>query len=132
MRRWPAYVLLLVIATVGASVPMHGQTLQASDQKPPAFEVASIKPSAVTAGSRIGFLPGGRLSATSWVQQLIQVAYGVEDYQVVGGPKWLTSDWYDIEAKAGSAPADRTQMNAMLKSLLTDRFALRLRKERKD
>jgi len=111
---------------------MHGQTLQASDQKPPAFEVASIKPSAVTAGSRIGFLPGGRLSATSWVKQLIQVAYGVEDYQVVGGPKWLTSDWYDIEAKAGNASADRTQMNAMLKSLLTDRFALRLRKERKD
>jgi len=36
----------------------------------------------------------------SWIKQLIQVAYGVEDYQVSGGPGWLTSDRYVIEAKA--------------------------------
>jgi uncharacterized protein (TIGR03435 family) len=98
---------------------------------PPAFEVASIKRSAVQAGSWLRFLPGGRLSATSWVKQLIQVAYGVEDYQVSGGPGWLTSDRYDIEAKAEKADAGRDEMTMMLRSLLADRFKLQLRQEAK-
>src|SRR5271170_6135158 len=72
---------------------------------PPAFEIASVKFSDRQAGSWFRFLPGGRLSATSWIKQAIQVAWGVEDYQVSGGPAWLTSDWYDIEAKATSAEA---------------------------
>jgi uncharacterized protein (TIGR03435 family) len=86
----------------------------------------------VTAGSWIRFLPGGRLSTKSWLKQLIQIAYGVEDYRVVGGPSWLTSDWYDIEAKAASASADRGEMTLMLKSLLSDRFNLRVREELRD
>jgi hypothetical protein len=46
----------------------------------PAFEVASIRPSAIRAGSWFRVLTGGRLSATSWVKQLIQLAYSVQDY----------------------------------------------------
>ena len=98
----------------------------------PAFEVASIKRSDMQAGSWIRYLAGGRLSAMSWIKQLIQVAYGVEDYQVSGGPGWLTSDRYVIEAKAESADAGKTEMNMMLQSLLADRFKLKLRRETKD
>src|ERR1039457_3051481 len=93
-------------------------------QSTPAFEVASVKPSAITAGSWVRFLPGGRLSAASWLKQLIQIAYGVEDYQVSGGPSWLTSQWYEIEAKAANASADRSEMTAMLRSLIEERFKL--------
>src|ERR1700733_11646880 len=71
----------------------------------PAFEVASVKLSDLQAGSSFRFLPGGRFSATSWIKQVIQVAWGVEDYQVSGGPGWIISDRYDIEAKAASADA---------------------------
>lgn len=98
----------------------------------PAFEVASIKRSAMTAGSWFRFLPGGRLSATSWVKQMIQIAYGVEDYQVTGGPGWIVSDWYDIEAKAGNADAGKPEMTEMLQSLLADRFRLKVRRETRD
>jgi hypothetical protein len=37
--------ILLVIATAVTPVQMRGQSLPSSDQKPLAFEVASIKPS---------------------------------------------------------------------------------------
>jgi len=96
------------------------------------FEVASIKPDPRTAGSWVRFLPGGRLEASVWVKYLIQTAYGVEDYQVIGGPGWIGSQWYDIEAKAPHADADRTAMIPMLQSLLADRFQLKLRKEERD
>jgi uncharacterized protein (TIGR03435 family) len=98
----------------------------------PVFEVASVKFSDRQAGSWFRFLPGGRLSATSWIKQAIQVAWGVEDYQVSGGPAWLSSDWYDIEAKAASADATKVDMTLMLRSLLTDRFKLRFHQETKE
>jgi uncharacterized protein (TIGR03435 family) len=98
----------------------------------PAFEVASIKHSNTTAGSWIRYLPGGRLSAESWLKQLIRLAYGVEDYQVSGGPGWLASEWYAIEAKAENAGAGKSEMNLMLQTLLADRFKLQLRREVRD
>jgi bla regulator protein BlaR1 len=98
----------------------------------PAFEIASVKFSDRQAGSWFRFLPGGRLSATSWIEQAIQVAWGVEDYQVSGGPGWLGSDWYDIEAKAALTDATKEDMTLMLRSLLTDRFKLRVHQETKE
>ena len=101
----------------------------AQETAKPQFEVASIKPSDVTAGSWCRFLPGGRLDALSWVKQLIQIAYGVEDYQVTGGPSWLSTQWYDVQAKAPNPDADKAQMSLMLQSLLADRFKLQLRRD---
>jgi uncharacterized protein (TIGR03435 family) len=98
----------------------------------PVFEVASIKRDAAEAGSFIRFLPGGRLSAMSWVKQLIQVAYGVEDYQVSGGPAWVGSERYTIEAKAENASASKGELTAMLRSLLMERFKLVVREESKE
>lgn len=97
----------------------------------PQFEVASVKFDPRTAGSWANFTPG-RLSASSWVKQLIQLAYGVEDYQVAGGPGWLTTDWYDIDARAEKPDAGKTEMIPMLRNLLTDRFKLQLKREDKE
>lgn len=95
------------------------------------FEVASVKASPITAGSWVHFLPGGRLSAASWLKQLIQIAYGVEDFQVSGGPAWLGSQWYEIEARAPSADASPEEMRRMVRALLEERFHLQLRREEK-
>jgi uncharacterized protein (TIGR03435 family) len=54
---------------------------------------------------------------------LILVAYGLQDLQLVGGPPWLTSDLYAIDARAG-ADATRASVRLMLKSLLAERFQL--------
>ena len=99
---------------------------------PLAFEVASVKLSDMPAGSWFRFLPGGRLSAMSWIKQVIQVAYGVEDYQVTGGPGWLSTDRYDIEAKAENGAAGKPEMAVVLQSLLADRFQLKFRRERRE
>jgi uncharacterized protein (TIGR03435 family) len=98
----------------------------------PAFDVASIKLLPEQNGSYLRYLPGGRFSGMSWIKQVIQFAYGVEDYQVSGGPGWLTSDRYQIEAKAGSVDASKSDINLMLQSMLTDRFKLQLRREMKE
>jgi uncharacterized protein (TIGR03435 family) len=106
-------------------------TISAAAQTPSSFEVASIKRSDATAGSQLQYLPGGRFRATAWTKLLIQTAYGVEDYQVTGGPAWINTDRYDIDANGG-AGAGKKEMLAMLKALLSDRFKLRLREERRD
>jgi uncharacterized protein (TIGR03435 family) len=98
----------------------------------PSFEVASIKRSKAEFGSYLRYLPGGRLSAMSWIKQLVQLAYDVRDYQVAGGPGWLTTDRYEIEAKARDAKGGPAEMKLMLQSLLADRFRLKFHRESKE
>ncbi len=97
----------------------------------PSFEVASVKYDPRKAGSWVRF-EGGRLEASSWLKQLIQVAYDVNDYQISGGPGWLTGDWYAIQATAPDGSASQPQMKLMLRALLADRFKLRMREESKE
>lgn len=54
---------------------------------------------------------------------ILQVAFDVKDFQIVGGPAWIESDGYDISAKADSNAAFE-QMRPMIQSLLVDRFKL--------
>ena len=98
----------------------------------PAFDVVSIRPSSEQAGSYLRFLPGGRFSAMTWIRQAIQIAYSVESYQVTGGPGWLNTDRYYIEAKTEKTDASKEEMTAMLQTLLADRFKLRVRLETKE
>jgi uncharacterized protein (TIGR03435 family) len=95
------------------------------------FEVASIKPSPFFDRiMSVRPLPG-RLSADATLQVLMQHAYGVQPFQLVGGPSWLTSDHYEIEAKA-DVSANRDQVFRMLQSLLEDRFQLKIHREIKE
>jgi hypothetical protein len=58
------------------------------------FDVASIKPNAEN-DHRVMFrmTPGGGFSATGAnLRVLIMQAYNVKDFQISGGPGWLTSD----------------------------------------
>ena len=58
------------------------------------------------------------------LRELIRAAYGLrEDAQISGGPNWVSTDRFDIEAKA-PADASPAQVQAMLKALLADRFKL--------
>jgi uncharacterized protein (TIGR03435 family) len=62
------------------------------------------------------------------VKGLIQVAYGKRDFQITGGPAWITSEYFDVDAKA-----ERPQkaIHDMEKSLLASRFHLELHGETK-
>jgi uncharacterized protein (TIGR03435 family) len=112
----------------------------------PAFEVATIKRNASTQDAATGrrgvaYKPGGRIIATNApLRLLIQFAYAAHDSpyqghsdplgasQVIGGPAWINSDGYDIEAKPESN-TDQKHAWLMLQTLLADRFRLTLRRE---
>ena len=67
----------------------------------PTFEVASVKPTSSGPGPvRIETLPGGRFVATNvTLRALIQNAYRLQPFQVIGGPAWLSSDRFDTSRK---------------------------------
>ena len=107
------------------------------------YEVASIKPDkSGTNMIRLMYSPGGLNATNSTVRMLINTAYGVEDNQLSGGPSWLNSEHYDIEAKMDSATADalhklsedegRLARQQMLQALLADRFKLAIHRETKE
>jgi uncharacterized protein (TIGR03435 family) len=80
-------------------------------------------------------MPGGGLTATGvTLKMLISVAYGVLAYQISGGPAWIGTERWDIEAKTdgvqGRLPRD--QSNALLRALIEDRFQLKARRESKE
>jgi uncharacterized protein (TIGR03435 family) len=101
------------------------------------FEVASIRPAPPGARWRsifnLGVLddpvpPGGRFSATGGLGAYIQFAYKVMLVQQQDPfahlPKWATTEFFDIEAKAPTANPTKDQMRLMMQSLLADRFKL--------
>jgi uncharacterized protein (TIGR03435 family) len=96
----------------------------------PQFEVASIKPSFSEAIMNLRALPS-RLTADASLQVLMQYAYAVQPFQVEGGPSWLTSERYQIDATA-DATASRDRMFLMLQSLLEDRFRLKTHRDVKE
>lgn len=97
------------------------------------FEVASIKPN--PAGDNrvsIQMAPGGRWIANNvTIKMLIQQAYNVKDFQITGAPAWLSSERFDINAKAEGASAPE-QIRPMLQSLLADRFQLKIQRDSRE
>ena len=83
--------------------------------------------------SIIGFGAGGRFAATGAPPNaLIQVAYGVKDFQISGGPKWVGTERYDVVAKRAADGLSQQQLKAMLRTLLADRFKLKIHRETKE
>lgn len=93
----------------------------------PTFEVASIKPASDQDLMMVRPLPG-RLTANASLRMLMQNAYAVQSFQIVGGPGWLNSDRFAIEAKADGA-ASRDRIFLMLQSLLEQRYQLKFHRE---
>jgi uncharacterized protein (TIGR03435 family) len=99
----------------------------------PSFEVASVKPG--DPDNHEDFLvyrPGGRLTtANATLRRLIGAAYDLRNHQISGGPNWLNSATFDIEAKAGS-DVPIPQMRLRLQSLLAERFKLAVHHETRE
>ncbi|HTS48220.1 MAG TPA: TIGR03435 family protein [Bryobacteraceae bacterium] len=100
------------------------------------FDVASIKASPKDDNRFMLGLPrGGTFRATGvTVKMLIMSAYQVNAYQVSGGPSWIATERWDIQAKTDAAQGlmPRDQFDAMLQALLLDRLQLKVRRETKE
>src|SRR5262245_56333883 len=123
MQKLSLGVTLSAAVVVFAANPL-AQT-PASDADRPQFEAASVKPNK-SGEPRVALrgAPGGVINAINMTPQgLIQYAYRVQPFQVSGGPEWIRTDRFDINAKgAGNVPPAQTQL--MMQSLLADRFKL--------
>ena len=97
----------------------------------PEFEVAAIHLNTTAARTMYAFGEHGRFRATAPVKTLMQMAYGVKDFQISGDPPWLSTDRYDIEAK-GAETVSQSQIFLMLQSVLEGRFGLVTHIERKN
>ena len=74
----------------------------------------------------------GRLTArNARLTELIKGAYALEDYQVSGGPGWIDSARFDVEAKSTDS-ANRDRLLLMLRTLLAERFKLTTHRETKE
>jgi uncharacterized protein (TIGR03435 family) len=96
-------------------------TLCQTQTLPKEFDVATVKANAANDNRfMIRPLPGGGLTITGVpLRMLIMEAYDVRTFQVSGGPGWISTERWDIQAKAegvqGQLPIDQ-----MLKMLQTD------------
>jgi uncharacterized protein (TIGR03435 family) len=112
---------VLMVAVATAAVSAQGT--------PPAFEVASVKRNDTSSQNSSSRNLGDRYSATNvTIVQLLRNAYGIQEFQIAGGPSWVGIDRFDIDARmaAGSKPGD---WQPMLQTLLADRFKLSLHRE---
>jgi uncharacterized protein (TIGR03435 family) len=123
MRPERTLFLFLVLAV---GLALHAQA--------PAFEVASVRPNASDGTSEIRSMPNGRFTATNAsLRALVLRAYGLHESQLVAAPGWITTERYDIDARAAAPPADGPEaLLPMLRTLLADRFALRARTETRE
>jgi uncharacterized protein (TIGR03435 family) len=100
----------------------------------PSFEVVTIKPIDPKT-NQFGFHYLGRhvYCNTQSVSSLIRFAYGVSEQQIVGGPEWMTKEFYDVDGVA-DAPGEpsQTQMLRMYQKVLTDRFQLTFHREKRE
>jgi uncharacterized protein (TIGR03435 family) len=135
-------VALAIVVAGALALPVAAGALQSQIVSPPAisFETASISslkpifdlPPATLAieshSAKKTLSPqDGHVRTTGSLHLLIQAAYGLTRSQVEGGPPWVLTDRYKIEARAGNATPD--DIRSMLQSLLAERFHLTLRRE---
>jgi bla regulator protein blaR1 len=155
----PKRVLLVMATLVAVGLPVvfglangpQNETAPKAGVEGPApkFEVASIKPDKSGMGSRRVFFRimdpanDGRFYATGpTLRMLLRIAYGVQDSQIIGGPGWMNTERFDIQAKADdsvnkelrklSAEKGVAVKHRMLQALLADRFKLTIRQDTKE
>jgi uncharacterized protein (TIGR03435 family) len=142
--RKPFVTTMSAIAIVAAMVfgllpapQLRAQSPQPAAVPAPSFEVASIKPNK-TDDLRVmlRITPNGLTAMGVSAKFLIEFAYDIKDFQVSGGPGWIDSEKYDIDAKMDEANIEAIKKmtrdqaterrRLMLQSLLAERFKLKV------
>jgi uncharacterized protein (TIGR03435 family) len=114
------------------------------------FDVVSVKPCKAEDGDSGGRNGGGTRNASPGrldlrcrtVKSLVRMAYVQfadgkrtppgRDVPIEGGPAWITSERYDIDAAAEDAPGQAMMNGPLLQALLADRFQLKIHRENRE
>jgi len=129
MVRSLAMVVLAASAFGQMPTPVPADTSAAT----PRFQVATIKPSRPDE-SRTMQYQGNRFATTNTsVVDLLKYAYGFQDREIAGGPKWLSTQKFDLvgDPETQTRPS-ASEFKKMVQNLLADRFHLAAHYETRD
>jgi uncharacterized protein (TIGR03435 family) len=120
------------IAATALALLIAGVPALLAQETKPTFEAATIKPNTGSDPGNFFRMVGVTPSMTNQtMKSMLLWAYRVHDFQIAGGPGWISSDRWDIEAKT-TAAATLEERQLMVQSLLHDRFKLALHREIKE
>lgn len=143
-------ILLCAAGIIAVAIPfalgvLHSPQVRAQAQadsaadKLPAFEVSTVKPTKADEGMmRFMFTPDGISLEGTPMRMMLREAFNVENDQIIGGPDWLNSARFDVQAKVSPEDAPKleklnfAQRRAMLQQLLIDRFGLKYHHETRE
>ena len=100
----------------------------------PSFEVVTIKPSRPGLVGK-GFGQRGRhLNVNNEsVTDIVNLAFGLHQQQILGAPAWAESEKFDVEGEAdGEGVPSLDQYRIMLRKMLADRFHLAFHMDKKE
>src|SRR5215472_7959558 len=119
--------------------------ISAPAQTPPAFEVASVKLDKTAHEPRFRVEPSGRVSIVGYsLRMLVALSHNIPFQspaeRIFGGPDWVRSETYDIEAIPGAGTfgpemtpqARNEKIRLMLGRLLEDRFRLQIKQSTRE
>jgi uncharacterized protein (TIGR03435 family) len=134
----------LLLATASFSIALLCARVPAQTAvAPQTFDVASIRENTTSADGRHHIYNDPAEShfrtVNLSIKDVIQFAYGIPDSQILGGPSWLDSAMYDIDAKSDVSVDVRLkalptadaqhQKQLMVQALLAERFQLKTHEE---
>jgi len=130
---------VLSLSSVGRVPVSLGQAPSSPPAAPsssaaPQFEVATIKLVKEPNPGRLQDRTDGRRYTTRYttLRDLLMMAYGLDPRQIVGGPAWVATDEYDVDAVAADGAPAEGQWDVMLQKLLADRFQLTFHREQRE
>jgi len=105
----------------------------------PQFAVATVKPTRHGNGmSLLQMTPDGIRIENLPLQEMLRVAFGMQDDRILGEPDWANVERFDVEAKVDDSDVAKLgtltidQRREMLVPLLIDRFGLKFHREQRD
>lgn len=124
------------LTLVRGAIRRWSQLPASSSVSPRSFEVAAIRPDHSGEGFNANITAGRFVMKRCTVMDLIEYSYDLKESQVLGAPKWINSEKYDIEAKVEDSVVATEQkmsneqrifaMRSRVQGLLANRFGLRV------
>jgi uncharacterized protein (TIGR03435 family) len=124
-------VLLLAAALFPALLAPHWIAFAQAEPRL-AYDVASVKRNISGSDGTMHAGPPLSVGFTARnlsLRMLLEIAWQVKDSQISGGPAWINTDRFDIDAKPPDASPTAERSRAMLRTLLQERFHLTVRRE---
>jgi len=145
LRRLSRMLALIFVIEAARASLAFGQTAEEPNLDRFVYEVVSIRPDrpgSVGGGARAS-IGDTRLEISHLpLNELVHIAYGVEDLQLQSMPKWMSQETFSVEATIDPEITEALQKldpdirraahRHMLQAMLADRFHLMVREEKKE